>query len=158
MRHLNKGRKLGRTKSHRLATLRALAASLIEHEAITTTIPKAREASRFLDRLITTARSGSLADRRLVASRLSNEPMAKKLFEDLAPRFKTRPGGYTRITKLAQFRVGDGTQLARLELMDKKEKPKPEKDKKGRKGKRPEKTKKPEKSKKFAKGKKSEQK
>ncbi len=130
MRHLNKGRKLGRTKSHRLATLRALAAGLIEHEAITTTVPKAREASRFVDRLITTARGGSLAARRLVASRLSNEVAAKKLIEDVAPRFLQRPGGYTRVTKLAQFRVGDGSQLARLELVEKKEKPKPEKKKK----------------------------
>ena len=133
MRHLNKGRKLGRTKSHRLATLRALAASLIEHEAITTTVPKAREASRFVDRLISTARGGSLASRRLVASRLANEVAAKKLIEDVAPRFKDRPGGFTRVIKLAQFRVGDGSQLARLELVEKKEKPKPEKSKKSKK-------------------------
>jgi large subunit ribosomal protein L17 len=139
MRHLNKGRKLGRTKSHRLATLRALATGLIEHEAITTTVPKAREASRFVERLITTARDGSLSARRLVASRLQNEPAAKKLFEDVAVRFKDRPGGYTRITKLSQFRVGDGSQLARLELVEKKEKPKPEKGKKGEKAGRSEK-------------------
>jgi large subunit ribosomal protein L17 len=127
MRHLNKGRKLGRTKSHRLATLKALAASLITHEAITTTIPKAREASRYVDRLITTARDGSQAARRLVASRLGNEAAAKKLMEDVAPRFKERPGGYTRVLKLAKFRIGDGSQLARLELVEKKEKPKPKK-------------------------------
>ena len=133
MRHLLKGRKLGRTKSHRLATLRALAASVIEHEAITTTLPKAKEASRFVERLITTARGGTLADRRRVASRLANETAAKKLFEDVAPRFKQRPGGYTRVTKLAKFRVGDGSQLARLELVEKKEKPKAEK--KGKAGK-----------------------
>ena len=127
MRHLNKGRKLGRTKSHRLATLKALAASLITHEAITTAIPKAREASRYVDRLITTARDGSQAARRLVASRLGNEAAAKKLMEDVAPRFKERPGGYTRVLKLAKFRIGDGSQLARLELVEKKEKPKPKK-------------------------------
>ncbi|MCX5673113.1 MAG: 50S ribosomal protein L17 [Planctomycetota bacterium] len=126
MRHLKQGRKLGRTKSHRLATLRALAASLIEHEAITTTVPKAKEARRYVERLITTARQGTLAGRRLVASRLANETAAKKVFETLAPRYATRPGGYTRIVKLAEFRIGDGTQLCRLELVDKvvKEKPK----------------------------------
>jgi large subunit ribosomal protein L17 len=126
MRHLKQGRKLGRTKSHRLATLRALAASLIEHEAITTTVPKAKEARRYVERLITTARQGTLAGRRLVASRLANEAAAKKVFETLAPRYATRPGGYTRIVKLAEFRIGDGTRLCRLELVDKvvKEKPK----------------------------------
>ncbi|MBE3096137.1 MAG: 50S ribosomal protein L17 [Planctomycetes bacterium] len=133
MRHLKKGRKLGRTKSHRLATLKALAMALIEHEAITTTIPKAREASRYVDRLITTARGGNLAARRLVASRLGNEAMAKKLFEDVAPRYATRPGGYTRVIKLAKFRIGDASQLARLELVEKREKPKSEKKEKDKK-------------------------
>jgi large subunit ribosomal protein L17 len=128
MRHLNKGRKLGRTMAHRAATLRALATGLIEHEAITTTVPKAREASKFVEKLITTARQGTLASRRLVASRLSNdEAMAKKLCEEVAPRFKDRAGGYTRVIKLAKFRIGDGSQLARLELVEKKEKPKDEK-------------------------------
>ena len=132
MRHLKKGRKLGRTKSHRLATLKSLAAALIEHEAITTTVPKAKEARRYVERLITMARRGGLAHRRLVASRLGNEAAAKKLFEDVAPRFAQRPGGYTRIVKLAKFRVGDASQLARLELVEKKEKPKAAK--KGKKG------------------------
>jgi len=139
MRHLMKGRKLGRTKSHRAATLKALAMALIEHEAITTTVPKAREASRFVDRLITTARGGTLAARRLVASRLGNEAMAKKLFEDVAPRYATRPGGYTRVIKLAKFRVGDASQLARLELTEMREKPKAEKKEKGGKAKKEEK-------------------
>ena len=139
MRHLLKGRKLGRTKSHRMATLKALAMALIEHEAITTTVPKAREASRFVDRLITTARGGTLASRRLVASRLGNEAMAKKLFEDVAPRYATRPGGYTRVIKLAKFRVGDASQLARLELTEMREKPKAEKKEKGGKAKKEEK-------------------
>lgn len=133
MRHLNKGRKLGRTKSHRLATLKALAAGLIEHEAITTTIPKAKEARRYVEVLITRARKGTLTDRRLVASRLGDEVLAKKLCEDVAPRFAGRPGGYTRIVKLAKYRVGDASQLCRLELVDKKEKPKPEKKEKGEK-------------------------
>lgn len=127
MRHLKKGRKLGRNKAHRAATLRALAAALIEHEAITTTVPKAREASRFVDRLITTARGATLAARRLVASRLGSEAAAKKLFEDVAGRYAGRPGGFTRIVKLARFRIGDGSQLARLELVEKREKPKAEK-------------------------------
>jgi large subunit ribosomal protein L17 len=126
MRHLKKGRKLGRSKSHRLATLRALAASLVEHEAITTTVPKAKEARRYVERLITMGRRGTLASRRLVASRLGSEAGAKKICEVLAPRYAQRPGGYTRIIKLARFRIGDATQLCRLELVDKvvKEKPK----------------------------------
>ena len=130
MRHLMKGRKLGRSTHHRAATLKSLAAALIEHEAITTTVPKAKEARRFVERLITAARKGRLADRRRVASRLGNEAAAKKLFEDVAPRFAERPGGYTRITKMATRRVGDASQLCRLELVDKREKPEAEKKKK----------------------------
>jgi len=130
MRHLKRGRKLGRTSSHRIALLRSLAAALLEHEAITTTIPKAKEARRFVERLITQAKQGTLAARRRVASRLQNESLVKKLFEDIAPRFAQRPGGYTRIVKLARFRVGDAGQLCRLELVEKKEKEKKEKAKK----------------------------
>jgi large subunit ribosomal protein L17 len=110
MRHLMKGRKLGRTKSHRLATLKALSMALIEHEAITTTIPKAREASRYVDALITTARGGTLAARRLVASRLGNEAMAKKLFEDVAPRFATRPGAHRDEGKAQGRKEGKGRE------------------------------------------------
>ncbi len=127
MRHLKHGRKLNRTTSHRAATLRSLACSLIEHEAITTTVPKAKEARRFVERLITTARKGTLAARRRVASRLGDEVAAKKLVEDVAPRFAERPGGYTRVVKLAKRRVGDATQLARLELVEKREKEKKKK-------------------------------
>ncbi|MGB2614966.1 MAG: 50S ribosomal protein L17 [Phycisphaerae bacterium] len=134
MRHLKKGRKLGRTSSHRTAMLRNLAAQLIEHEAITTTVPKAKEARRFVERLITIAKGGTLADRRRVASRLQNEAIAKKLVEDVAPRFADRPGGYTRVVKLARFRVGDAGRLCRLELVEKKEKEK--KEKKGKAGKK----------------------
>ena len=130
MRHLKHGRKLNRTTSHRAATLRSLACSLIEHEAITTTVPKAKEARRFVERLITTARKGTLAARRRVASRLGDEVAAKKLVEDVAPRFAERPGGYTRVVKLAKRRVGDATQLARLELVEKREKEKEKKKKK----------------------------
>jgi len=121
MRHVKHGRKLGRTSSHRLATLRSLACALIQHERITTTIPKAKEARRFVERLITTARKGTLQARRRVASRLHDEGAAKKLVEDVGPRFAERPGGYTRIIKLARRRIGDGTQLCLLELVDKRE-------------------------------------
>jgi len=127
MRHLKHGRKLGRTTSHRAATLRSLACALIRHEAITTTVPKAKEARRFVERLITTARKGTLQARRRVASRLQDEDAAKKLVDDVAPRFADRPGGYTRIVKLGRHRVGDGTQLCRLELVDKRETDKAEK-------------------------------
>ncbi len=119
MRHLKHGRKLGRTSSHRLATLRSLACALIRHEAITTTVPKAKEARRFIERLITTARKGTLQARRAVASRLQDEAMAKRLVEEVAPRFADRPGGYTRIVKMARHRIGDAAQLCRLELVEK---------------------------------------
>ncbi len=121
MRHRKHGRKLGRTGSHRTATLRGLAADLIRHEAVTTTVPKAKEARRFVERLITTARKGTLQSRRHVASRLQDEEAAKKLVDEVAPRFADRPGGYTRVIKLARRRVGDGTQLCRLELVEKRE-------------------------------------
>jgi large subunit ribosomal protein L17 len=130
MRHRKHGRKLNRTTSHRAATLRGLACALIEHEAITTTVPKAKEARRFVERLITTARKGTLAARRRVASRLHDEAAAKKLVEDVAPRFAERPGGYTRVVKLAKRRIGDASQLARLELVEKREKEKESKKKK----------------------------
>jgi len=131
MQHAKRGRSLGRHKGHRLALLRSLAAALLEHEAITTTIPKAKEAGRFVERLITLGKRKTLASRRLVASRLRSEAMAKKLVEDIAPRFADRPGGCTRLVKLAKFRVGDATQLCRLELVVKKEKPKADKKQKG---------------------------
>jgi len=121
MRHLKQGRKLGRTGSHRTATLRSLACALIRHEAVTTTVPKAKEARRFVERLITIARRGTLQARRCVASRLQDEDAARKLCQDVAPRFADRPGGYTRIAKLGRHRVGDGTQLCRLELVEKRE-------------------------------------
>ena len=129
MRHRKHGRKLNRSPSHRAATLRSLACALIEHEAITTTVPKAKEARRFAERLITTARQGTLAARRRVASRLHDEAAAKKLCEDVAPRFAERPGGYTRVVKLAKRRIGDAARLARLELVEKREKEKEKKKK-----------------------------
>jgi len=121
MRHLKRGRKLGRTTSHRTATLRSLACALVRHEAVTTTVPKAKEARRFVERLITTARKGTLQARRRVASRLQDEDAARKLVDDVAPRFADRPGGYTRVVKLGRHRVGDGAQLCRLELVEKRE-------------------------------------
>lgn len=122
MRHCKTGRKLSRTPAHRAALMRSLAASLFKHEAIVTTKPKAKEAQRFAERLITLAKrggkSGSLAARRTVASRLQDEAMARKVCEDIAPRFADRPGGYTRILKLAGVRKGDGGERVRLELTE----------------------------------------
>jgi len=136
MQHGKIGRGLRRHKDHRAALFRNLASALIEHEAITTTVAKAKEARRFVEPLITLAKRGTPQARRLVASRLGNEAMAKKLLEDVAKRFADRPGGYTRVVKLAKWRIGDGTQLARLELVVKKEKPKPDKKGKGAKAKK----------------------
>lgn len=123
MRHLKRGRKLNRKPAHRLALLRSLAAALFEHEAIVTTRPKAKEAQRFAERLITVAKRGQakgakLAARRMVASRLQNETMARKVCEDLAGRFADRVGGYTRLVKLSGIRKGDGGELVRLELSE----------------------------------------
>lgn len=119
MRHMKAGRKLNRTSSHRRALLRSLAQALFEHESVTTTVPKAKEARRFVERLITLARRNTLAARRLVASRLQDEAIAKKLVEEIAPRFADRPGGYTRIVKLARRRIGDASQVCKLELVEK---------------------------------------
>jgi len=122
MRHRKDGRKLGRTSSHRTALLRNLAADLFQHEAVTTTVPKAKETRRFAERLITLGKRGSLADRRRAAERLQDETATKRLFDEIAPRFAERKGGYTRIVKLAKFRQGDAAQLCRLELVEKGEK------------------------------------
>ena len=130
MRHRKGYRKLSRKKDERRALLRGLAARLIEHESIVTTIPKAKETRRVVERLITLGKRGTLASRRLVASRLQDEVLAKKLCEVIAPRYATRPGGYTRIVRLARRRVGDATQLCVFELMDKVVKEKPKKKKK----------------------------
>jgi large subunit ribosomal protein L17 len=130
MRHRKGIRKLGRHMDERRALLRGLSARLLEHESIVTTIPKAKEARRVVERLITLGKRGTLAARRLVASRLQDEALAKKLCEVIAPRYATRPGGYTRIVRLARRRVGDAAQLCLLELMDKVVKEKPKKEKK----------------------------
>ena len=117
MRHGNGLRKLNRTSSHRLAMLRNMANSLIEHEAIKTTVPKAKELRRVAEPLITLAKEPTLANKRLAFDRLRNRDNVVKLFNVLGPRFQTRPGGYTRILKMG-FRVGDNAPMAFVELVD----------------------------------------
>ena len=117
MRHRNQGRKLNRTASHRGALLASLAAALIKHEQIATTLPKAKELRRVTDRLITLAKRGDLHARRLAVARVRDEAMVAKLFETLGPRYAARPGGYTRVLK-AGFRYGDSAPMAVIELID----------------------------------------
>ena len=120
MRHGHGLRKLNRTSSHRLAMLRNMANSLIEHEAIKTTVPKAKELRRVVEPLITLAKEPTLANKRLAFDRLRNRDNVVKLFNVLGPRFNTRPGGYTRILKMG-FRVGDNAPMAYVELVDRGE-------------------------------------
>lgn len=120
MRHGNGLRKLNRTSSHRLAMLRNMANSLIEHEAIKTTVPKAKELRRVVEPLITLAKEPTLANKRLAFDRLRNRDNVVKLFNVLGPRFQTRPGGYTRILKMG-FRVGDNAPMAYVELVERTE-------------------------------------
>jgi len=120
MRHGNGLRKLNRTSSHRLAMLRNMANSLIEHEAIKTTVPKAKELRRVVEPLITLAKEPTLANKRLAFDRLRNRDNVVKLFNVLGPRFKARPGGYTRILKMG-FRVGDNAPMAYVELVERTE-------------------------------------
>ncbi len=117
MRHRNAGRKLNRTASHRRALFSSLAAALIKHEQIVTTLPKAKELKRVADRLITLAKRGNLHSRRLALSRVRDEAMVGKLFGTLGPRYADRPGGYTRVLK-AGFRYGDSAPMALIELVD----------------------------------------
>ena len=117
MRHNVDGRKLGRTAAHRRALYRNLAISLITHERIRTTTPKAKEARRFVDRLITFAKRGDLSARRHVASLLNDKAAVQKLFDELGPRYADRPGGYTRVLKYAKVRRGDAAEMALLELV-----------------------------------------
>ena len=117
MRHRHGLRKLNRTSAHRLAMLRNMANSLIEHEAIKTTVPKAKELRRVVEPLITLAKEPTLANKRLAFDRLRNRDNVVKLFNVLGPRFQTRPGGYTRILKMG-FRVGDNAPMAFVELVD----------------------------------------
>ena len=120
MRHKVKGRTLGRNASHRHAMFRNMANSLIEHEAIKTTVPKAKELRRIVEPLITLAKKDTLANKRLAFDRLRNRDNVVKLFAVLAPRYQARPGGYTRILKMG-FRVGDNAPMAFMELVDRPE-------------------------------------
>jgi large subunit ribosomal protein L17 len=117
MRHRHGLRKLNRTSSHRLAMLRNMSNSLIEHEVIKTTLPKAKELRMVVEPLITLGKKPSLANRRLAFNRLRDRGSVTKLFEVLGPRYATRPGGYLRILKFG-FRVGDNAPMALIELMD----------------------------------------
>jgi large subunit ribosomal protein L17 len=117
MRHGNGLRKLNRTSEHRQAMLRNMMNSLIEHEAIKTTLPKAKELRRVIEPMITLAKIDTVANKRLAFSRLRDRDSVSKLFADLGPRFAKRPGGYTRILKMG-FRVGDNAPMAYVELVD----------------------------------------
>jgi large subunit ribosomal protein L17 len=117
MRHRNSGRQLSRNSSHRHAMLRNMAASLLRHETIRTTVPKAKELRRVVEPLITLAKVDSLGKRRLAYSRLRDEGVVEKLFVDLGPRFKARAGGYTRILKM-EPRPGDSADMALMQLVD----------------------------------------
>lgn len=132
MRHRHSGRKLGKTATHRKAMLGNMVTSLFERERIETTIPKAKEARSLAERLITFARRGNaaaeagakekqLAARRRVARTVHDSDVLRKLFDEIAPRYVERPGGYTRIVRLGKTRVGDGAQTAYLELLKKDE-------------------------------------
>ena len=120
MRHRHSGRKLNRTDSHRNAMFRNMAVSLVEHEVIKTTLPKAKELRRVLEPLITHAKNDSVAKRRVVFSRLRDKAAVGKLFAELGPRYKDRPGGYLRILKCG-FRAGDKAPMALVELVDRPE-------------------------------------
>ena len=117
MRHRNSGRQLSRNSSHRHAMLRNMATSLLRHETIRTTVPKAKELRRVVEPLITLAKADSLAKRRMAYSRLRDEGVVEKLFTDLGPRFKARAGGYTRILKM-EPRPGDSADMALMQLVE----------------------------------------
>jgi large subunit ribosomal protein L17 len=120
MRHRNIGRQLSRNSSHRKATLQALTVSLLRHELIKTTLPKAKELRRVAEPLITLGKTDSVHTRRLAFARLRDKEMVGKLFTDLGPRFQQRPGGYLRILKCG-YRAGDNAPMAYVELVDRPE-------------------------------------
>ena len=120
MRHGHGLRKLNRTSSHRLAMLQNMMNSLIEHEVIKTTVPKAKELRRVIEPMITLAKKPTVANKRLAFDRLRDRDIVTKLFGELGPRYKARPGGYTRILKMG-FRVGDNAPMALVELVDRPE-------------------------------------
>jgi large subunit ribosomal protein L17 len=117
MRHRNSGRQLSRNSSHRHALLRNMATSLLRHETIRTTVPKAKELRRVVEPLITLAKIDSVAKRRLAYARLRDVAVVEKLFDDLGPRFKARAGGYTRILKM-EPRPGDSADMALMQLVE----------------------------------------
>ena len=117
MRHRKSGKQLNRNASHRKAMFKNMTCSLVEHEVIKTTVPKAKELRRFAEPLITLAKEDSVANRRLAFARVGSKAVVGKLFSDLGPRFQDRPGGYTRILK-AGFRAGDAAPMAYIELVD----------------------------------------
>ena len=120
MRHRKSGRHLNRNSSHRKAMFRNMTISLVEHELIKTTLPKAKELRRYAEPLITLGKSDSVANRRLAFSRLRNKQAVGKLFNELGPRYQERPGGYLRILK-AGYRSGDAAPMAYVELVDRPE-------------------------------------
>lgn len=120
MRHQNTGRQLSRNSSHRAALMRNMAAALLRHETIRTTLPKAKELRRVVEPLITLAREDSVAKRRVAFARLRDDAVVTKLFTDLGPHFKQRPGGYTRILKFG-LRAGDKAPMAVMQLVDRGE-------------------------------------
>jgi len=117
MRHHKSGRRLGRNSSHRKAMFRNMASSLIMHETIRTTVPKAKELRRVVEPMITLAKEDSVANRRLAFDRLRDKATVGKLFRELGPRFKNRPGGYLRILKMGH-RPGDAAPMALVQLLD----------------------------------------
>ncbi len=117
MRHSKAGRQLRRTSEQKLALMRGLAMSLIQHGAIETTEAKARELRPFVEKLITKARSGTLHDRRIAGRHIQQRAIADRLFKEVGPRFQQRHGGYTRILKIGH-RKGDGAEMARIELVE----------------------------------------
>ncbi|WP_293172859.1 50S ribosomal protein L17 [Oceanithermus sp.] len=118
MRHMKTGRKLGRFSTHRTAMFRNMATELLRHGRIRTTIPKAKELRRFVEPIITKAKRGDLAARRQVLRDIHDVEVVRRLFDEIAPRYAERNGGYTRILKLAERRRGDGTQMCIIELVD----------------------------------------
>jgi len=117
MRHRVAHRKLGRTTEHRMAMLRNMSASLIKHEQILTTLPKAKELRPYVEKLVTLAKRGGLSNRRLAHARLQDDAQLQKLFEVIAPRYADRPGGYVRVLK-AGFRASDQAAMAVIEFVD----------------------------------------
>lgn len=120
MRHRKSGRKFSRTSAHRKAMFKNMTASLVEHELIKTTLPKAKELRRVAEPLITLAKKDSVANRRLAFARIRDKDAVRKLFDELGPRYEARPGGYIRILKCG-FRAGDKAPMAYVELVDRPE-------------------------------------